>query len=322
MKIDVVVPTYNRQALLRRTLDSLLRATVPDGLEVAVYIVDNNSPDTTAKVVGEYAQSSSLPMHYVLETRQGSSQARNAGIAAGTGDLLGFIDDDEEVDPQWFEVAAREMADGSVDYIGGPYLANWVSPVPDWLPPGYHSAIGAIPPKPRSRYGPEFGANLMSGNCVIRRSVFERVGTYSTTLGRTGKGLLSEEDAELHRRMDAAGIPGMYVPELQILHYIAPERLTRKYHRSWAYWRAVSQGVLDRERPEQVAYLCGVPRHRIGRALRSLAAMPANVLGGRKGEAFSNELASWDLLGFVHGRFFFRPGAMYVEAAKPESGAH
>ncbi len=313
MKLDVVVPTYKRTDLLRLTLESFLRATVPPGLQVTVFVVDNNSQDGTRALVEDMARGASLRIQYVLETRQGSSQARNAGIAAGDGELLGFIDDDEETEPHWFEVVAREFMDSSIDYIGGPYLPNWVTPVPDWLPPGYHSAIGAIPAKPRSRYGPEFGANLMSGNCVIRRSVFERVGTYSTRLGRTGKGLLSEEDAELHRRMQAAGIEGVYVPELEILHYIAPERLTKSYHRRWAYWRAVSQGVLDRERPEPVAYLLGIPRHRVGRALRSLLALPGNRFAGRRGEAFSNELASWDLAGFVHGRYFFRPGEHYVE---------
>ena len=313
MKLDVVVPTYKRKDLLRRTLESFLRAAVPPGLQVSIIVVDNNSQDDTPALVDQIARDTSLPIHYVLETRQGLSQARNAGIAAGTGELLGFIDDDEEIGSHWFEVVAREFADDSIDYIGGPYLPNWVSPVPDWLPPGYHSAIGAIPAKPRSRFGPAFGANLMGGNCVIRRSVFERVGTYSAKLGRTGKGLLSEEDAELHRRIQAAGVEGMYVPDLEILHYIAPERLTKKYHRQWAYWRAVSQGVLDRERPEPVAYLLGIPRHRIGRALRSLLELPRNWWAGRKGEAFSNELASWDLLGFVHGRHFFRAQDHYSQ---------
>jgi hypothetical protein len=36
----------------------------------------------------------------------------------------------------------------------------------------------------------------MGGNAVIRRSVFDHVGLYSTKLGRSGKGFLSDEDAE------------------------------------------------------------------------------------------------------------------------------
>ncbi len=314
MKLDVVIPTYNRNGLLAATLASLLQAAVPAGLEIELFVVDNNSTDATADVVRQVQQGASLPLHYVRETKQGLSHARNAGIAAGRGDLIGFIDDDEEVEPDWFTVIAREFADPTTMFIGGPYLPNWVCAVPHWLPPGYHAAIGAIPPKPRAVFDAAFGANLMGGNAVIRRAVFEQVGGYSPRLGRSGKGLLSEEDAEFCRRLQAAGIRGLYVPDLAIRHYIAPERLTRKYHRRWAYWRAVSQGVLDRELREPVTYLLGIPRHRIGRAFRSALALPYHALTRKRGQAFADELAIWDLLGFIYGKRFIQIEKFYADA--------
>lgn len=317
MKLDVVIPTYNRSRLLRAALTSLLKAPVPAELDVRIYVVDNNSKDDTAEVVREIEKTASLPIRYILEPKQSSSYARNAGIAAGTGELVGFIDDDEEIDAEWYRVIAREFDDPATEFIGGPYLPNWTSPIPDWLPPGYHSVIGAVPAKPRAIFGKEFGANLMGGNAVLRRSVFEQVGLYSTRLGRSGKGLLSEEDAEFYRRLEAGGIRGIYVPELVIHHYIAPERLTRSYHRRWAYWRGVSQGVLDRELREPVTYMLGVPRHRIGRAMRSLAAMPGDrVAKDGKARAFADELAVWDLLGFIYGKFFIRIESHYEDASK------
>lgn len=314
MKLDVVVPTYNRSHLLRKTLDSLMKASVPRGLDVSVIVVDNNSKDDTAAMVGDFQASAPLPVRYVLETRQSSSHARNAGIANASGDLVGFIDDDEEVDGTWYEVVAREFADPATEFIGGPYLPNWVSPAPDWLPYGYHAAIGAIPPKPRNVFSREFGANLMGGNAVLRRSIFERVGTYNTRLGRSGTGLLSEEDAEFFGRLQAKEVRGIYVPDLLIHHYIAPERLTRNYHRRWVYWRAVSQGVLDRTVREPVTYLLGIPRHKIGRALRNLFAMPLSRFRHKgKALAFANELAAWDLVGFVYGKFFVNIERFYPE---------
>ncbi len=314
MKLDVIVPTYNRSGLLRAALRSLLRASIPPGLEVTIYAVDNNSVDDTAAVVRDLQVGAALPLQYLRETKQGLSHSRNAGIGAGSGDLIGFIDDDEEIDEHWFEVVAREFADPATDFIGGPYLPNWAAPAPAWLPPGYHAAIGAIPPKPRAAFGKDFGGNLMGGNAVIRRTVFERVGMYSTRLGRSGKGLLSEEDAEFYRRTEAAGIHGMYVPDLLIHHYIPAERLTRSYHRRWCYWRAVSQGVLDREQREPVAYLFGIPRHRIGRAFRSLLAMPQHLLTkDGKGQAFADELAAFDLAGFIYGKHFIRIEQHYAE---------
>lgn len=317
MTLDVVVPTYKRSHLLKKTLESLLRAPVPQGLTVCVIVVDNNSPDDTAQVVQAMQAHARIELRYVHERKQGLSHARNAGIAAGTADLIGFIDDDEEIDPTWYAVVAREFADASVQYIGGPYMPNWVTPVPDWLPPGYHAAIGAIPPKPRALFGKEFGANLMGGNAVVRRQVFNQVGTYAPHLGRSNKGLLSEEDAEFYRRLDKAGLKGMYVPDLIIFHYIAPDRLTRSYHRRWVLWRAVSQGLLDREIREPVPYLGSIPRYRLGKALRSLLAIPKHrFLKGGKALAFADELATWDLAGFIYGKHFFRTEAYYAENRK------
>ena len=51
MIIDVILPTFNREALLARTLESLLAAEVPQGLEVRVLVVDNASTDGTTNVV-------------------------------------------------------------------------------------------------------------------------------------------------------------------------------------------------------------------------------------------------------------------------------
>ncbi len=315
MTLDVIVPTYNRSPLLRLTVESLLRAPVPANLAVSIFVVDNNSPDDTAAVVRELQEHAVIPLHYILETQQGSSHARNAGITAGTAELLGFIDDDEEVEEHWYEVTAREFLDASVQYISGCCLPNWQAPIPDWLPPGYHSVIGASPPKERGWLGDGHPGMLIGGNSVIRRSVFDAVGLYSTRLGRSNKGLLSEEDAEFYRRVLQAGIRGLYVPDLAMYHYIPQSRLTRRYHRQWAYWRAVSQGVLDREGGESVAYTLGVPRYRIGRAVRGALGYPAHRLAaGKQGQAFADELAVWDLAGFVYGKHFAKVEQFYSGA--------
>lgn len=318
MKLDVVVPTYNRSKLMRAALESLLRAPVPEGLEVSIYLVDNNSVDDTVQVFQEIQANANLPLHYVRAVKQGLSNARNAGIAAGSGDVVGFIDDDEQIDSEWYRVVAREFSDPEVQYIGGPYLANWEIDPPDWLPPGYPAVIGVMLPKPRGWYGDGHPGFLNGGNAVIRRKVFDAIGTYSPKLGRSANGLLSDEDAEFFKRLWSAGIRGMYVPDLAIYHYIPAERLTRRYHRRWAFWRTVSQGLLSREQPEVGAHLFGVPRHRIGRAVRSVFRLPIDrLMSGGKGKAFADELAVWDLAGFVHGRYFFRPESAYKEVTKP-----
>ena len=110
----------------------------------------------------------------------------------------------------------------------------------------------------------------MGGNAILRRAVLLKVGLYKTWLGRTDKGLLSGEDEELYGRLLASDAKGMYLPNLKIYHHVVPERLTKKYFRSWCFWRGVSLGLLERTRKQDCAYLLGVPRWHYRSAARGL----------------------------------------------------
>src|SRR3981189_3626763 len=107
MKLDVVVPTYNRSQLLKRTILSLLKAPIPAGLDVTIIIADNNSKDDTEAMVSEIKTQQTRPILYHKEMRQSATHARNACIGAGSDEFIGFIDDDEEIDEHWYEVIAR-----------------------------------------------------------------------------------------------------------------------------------------------------------------------------------------------------------------------
>jgi glycosyltransferase involved in cell wall biosynthesis len=321
LTLDVVVPTYNRSSLLRKTIQSLLSASVPEGLHVSIIVVDNNSKDDTRDVVFEMQAQAHLRIEYVLQPLQGSSQTRNAGIGAGTGELIGVIDDDEEVEAHWYETVAREFADPNIQFIGGPCLPNCEIPLPQWLPPGYNGVIGAIEARPRQIFGESFPGILPGGNAVFRRAVFERVGLYDVQLGRSGKGLLSEEDAEFYRRLLAAGLRGFHVPDLAIYHYVPAKRLTRRYHRRWCFWRGVSQGIADKKRKEPVRYFFSIPRYRVMRGIDGFFDIPRN-LSSRfvSGKSFARELFFWDLVGFVYGKHFVKIDSYYAGETQNPAG--
>jgi len=307
MKLDVVVPTYNRSQLLRTAISSLLCAPVPSGLDVTIWIIDNNSKDDTEKAVREIKAQASIPCHYIKEMKQGTSHTRNAGIRAGNGDMIGFIDDDEQIDEKWYEVVAREFANQETQFIAGVYLPNWEVPAPSWLPSVSYAAIGVTAPLTRSFFGEQSPAELWGGNAVIRRSVFDRVGLFSTKIGRGATGLLMNEDKELQDRMVSAGLQGMYVPDLIIYHHIPAARLTRNYHRRWRYWNGVSAGLSGRDCKEPVRYLLGIPRYKFGHALRGLASLPRHLLVTHNAQQkFADELPLWHLLGYIYGRYFMR----------------
>ena len=309
MRLDVIIPTYNRAELLTRALESLLAADRPPDLEIDVTVVDNRSKDNTRETVESFMPRFDGRLHYAYENKPGRSHALNAGIAATQGDLIGMIDDDEEVERGWFTTIAKVFADETIDFIGGPYVPRWGAERPTWLATAYRGVVGWVDCGDTiQRYGDECEGMLMGGNAVIRRTIVDRVGPYSVDLGRTSDGrLLSCEDEDMFTRLLTVGARGYYRPDLVIFHYVPPERLTKRYFRKWCFWRGVSQGVLDRRRPAAVPYLLGVPRYMVGVAVKGT--LELGRLLRRRGEPshlFQTELAWWDLVGFFYGKHLYR----------------
>jgi glucosyl-dolichyl phosphate glucuronosyltransferase len=310
MRLDVIIPTFNRQEMLARTLDSLFAAVVPRGLEVRIIVVDNNSTDGTKELILSRAKENEARLSYVFEPRQGRSSALNAGIAADDGDLIGMIDDDEEIDEHWYECVYATFSEREIDFIGGPYIPRWGAQAPDWLPRDYLGVIGWVEGGEKVvAYDEKYPGILMGGNAVLTRDVIKRVGSYNTSLSRTGTRLLAGEDEDMYKRLLDAGARGLYIPDLIIYHYVPPERLTKRYFRRWCFWRGVSLGLLERESRSGVARLAGIPRWLYGAAARGAARRAKSVLttSCNPDESFAGELALWDLAGFAYGKHFYKP---------------
>src|SRR2546430_5045550 len=104
MKVSVVIPTYNRARVVGEAIDSALAQT-HERLEVIV--VDDGSTDDTAERVGGRRDPR---LHYVRREHAGVSSARNAGIAAATGDLVSFLDSDDLWKPEKIETEVAALA--------------------------------------------------------------------------------------------------------------------------------------------------------------------------------------------------------------------
>src|SRR5215510_3679550 len=97
MKFSIVIPTFQRSALLRETLDSLSRQTDKD-FEVVV-VCDGHDP-ATRTLADQYQ--ASYPLKWIFqETNKGQATARNEGAFAAGGELLAFLDDDTTPIDDW-----------------------------------------------------------------------------------------------------------------------------------------------------------------------------------------------------------------------------
>jgi glycosyltransferase involved in cell wall biosynthesis len=111
LRVSIVIPVYNEEDML----DACLRAIAAQtSLPYEVLVVDNNSSDATIAIARRY------PFVRVLtETRQGVIHARNRGFDAARGDIIGRIDADSRIAPDWVAQVQNVFADGEIDCVSG-----------------------------------------------------------------------------------------------------------------------------------------------------------------------------------------------------------
>lgn len=114
--VSVVVPTYNRADCLGRAIESALDQTHPPE---EVIIVDDGSTDDTPEVVAGFDDDR---IDYQRRQHRGANAARNAGIDTASGELISFLDSDNELHEEHLEVASRVLS-GADRSIGGVFTA-------------------------------------------------------------------------------------------------------------------------------------------------------------------------------------------------------
>ena len=97
-KLSVIVPAYNNALWLPRCLDSILSQTYSD---LEVLVVDDGSKDNTPEVLREYEARDSR-IRGIRKENGGVTSARLRGLAEATGDWIGFVDADDEIEPQMY----------------------------------------------------------------------------------------------------------------------------------------------------------------------------------------------------------------------------
>lgn len=112
MRVSVIIPTYNYAQFVTEAIDSVLSQT---RLPHEVIIVDDGSTDDTRARVARYGDR----VRYIFQENRGLSAARNAGLAAATGDALALLDSDDAFHPRKleFQVAYLE-ANPTVGLVG------------------------------------------------------------------------------------------------------------------------------------------------------------------------------------------------------------
>lgn len=262
--ITIAICTRNRAASLDRALASMTRLTVPGGIGWELIVVDNNSSDATAGVIGKYRRI--MPIRGEFEPRAGLSNARNRAVTAAKGDYILWTDDDVLVDSGWLS-AYRDafLRWPEAALFGGKVLPQLDEPVPQWLARcfplvrdafAYRDFGGEPLPLSIVDWVLPYGANY-----AMRMSE-QRAHVYDPELGAApGRARLGEE-TEVIRALLTAGKVGYWLPQAIVSHRVPRERQTLK--EIGRFYRAA--GETDAFQARRAAK--GEPRHLAAGLLR------------------------------------------------------
>ncbi len=186
--VSVIIPTYNRAPLVLRAVRSVLAQDYP---RLEVIVVDDGSTDGTAELLESEVGDE---IRVIRQANAGVSTARNTGLATAKGDILGFLDSDD----QWLPTKTTRQ----VDYLARHPEVGMV--VCDYNIVDEQGDL-IVRCRRRKQYGPDGwvlpnvvrNPILVPSTILLRRSVYLDVGGFDPDL-RTA------EDLDLHLRISAS----------------------------------------------------------------------------------------------------------------------
>jgi glycosyltransferase involved in cell wall biosynthesis len=119
IQISVVVPMYNSENTIIRTLDSVKAQTALDRI-LEIIIINDGSTDNSLNEVKKYKKNNSLPINIIDKENEGVSASRNLGMEKSTGNWIAFLDSDDEWIPKKIEIQTDLIGGNSnIDFLGG-----------------------------------------------------------------------------------------------------------------------------------------------------------------------------------------------------------
>jgi glycosyltransferase involved in cell wall biosynthesis len=257
--LSVVVPTYNRKDSLRVTLDALGKQTPLKDKEMPsfeVVVISDGSTDGTEKFLAEYQTKAPYSLRWLQQQNGGPARARNRGFQEATGEIIVFLDDDVEPEPQCLAAhAIHHEKDHKIIVIGpmspDPALSGkepvWIAWEHEMLQKQYRNFIAGV--------WQTTSHNYYTGNVSQRREHLLAVGGFNEKFTRM-------EDVELAVRMEKErGVHFTFDPATNVWHrpmrsfsswlnvaYSYGGRLVERAKTGEESWRVVADNWTERNK--------------------------------------------------------------------------
>lgn len=194
MKVSIVVPAYNEEHTIAKTLEGLKKQTYK---EIELIVVNNNSKDKTGEIAEQYCD------NVFLETKPGYINAVRRGAKEATGDIIAFCDADSVYPQYWLELAVKTFEKnpdavvvyGTADTYDASVLGNYFNGL-------FYSLF--------LRISRSLGLDNTSGfNFLMKKDIYEKVGGYDPAYQKMSP------DIELGKRLKEQG-KIVFVPSLKV----------------------------------------------------------------------------------------------------------
>ena len=230
MKLSIVICSYNRAQYIGDALDSLYKQTTSLS-DFEVMLVDNNSTDGTPEVYKSWREiHPEGNFQYLTEHQQGASFARNTGAAHAKTYWLCFMDDDAVAFPDFVaNIIKHTQEKPTIVGFGGKIIPKYIPEKPVWMSYYVSSLVGNFD------YSPvpcafKKGKYPLESNMVIKKSVFDQIGGFNTTLpGVMGTLRIGGEGKELFYKVIGLGEEIYYDPNIIVYHVVETNKLTKEY---------------------------------------------------------------------------------------------
>lgn len=226
-RVSVVVCSRNGARTIRGCLEGLERLEYPD---YEVIVVDDGSTDATSTIASHF------DVRVIRTENRGLSSARNTGLAAATGEIVAYTDDDARPDPHWLTYLAATFLRTDHACVGGPNIA----------PPGDGPIAECVANAPG---GPvhvlltdELAEHVPGCNMAVRRECLAEIGGFDPIYRAAG------DDVDVCWRLQERGWTLGFSPAAMVWH--------RRRNSVRTYWKqqqgyGKAEALLEAKWPEK-----------------------------------------------------------------------
>ena len=250
MNISLIIPTFNRADMLKRTLLSIEKQIT--GALFEIIVIDNGSTDST-KEVCESFKNSLKNLVYTYDAEPGLLTGRHKGVALSKGEVLCFLDDDVELNDKYIQGVFDVFSENTNVYFAtGPCLPEYEIAPPDWLDYFWVDIS-------QGKYcfwlslldlgGQELiiDPNLVFGLnfCVRKETVLKLGGFHPDSFPPKLQKYQGDGETGLTMKAVTNNLTALYSSNLLLKHYVNKERLTLGYFEKRAYFEGVAKSFTD-----------------------------------------------------------------------------